>query len=185
MLILSIMDKERMIFEIDRRTVTEGDIVEINWRCPEAEQVKLTINNGFRSNEIQLEQSGTKRFRLNRSKGKTQLRITVMLQGKEHHKDIYVKVKKMPTVKAETVDSNGRKVNFLMRWWQQALTKWHATKASIDFRLRGLSVKKQFAVKLLAAIAVMLIISFFWPKFYTVALSTIAIILIVVLLRKD
>ena len=42
------MDKHRMIFNIDRRTVTEGDVVELTWQCDGAESVTLTIDNGYR-----------------------------------------------------------------------------------------------------------------------------------------
>ena len=47
-----------MTFDIDRRTVTEGDVVEVKWQCDEAESVKLTIDNGYRSTDIPLETSG-------------------------------------------------------------------------------------------------------------------------------
>ena len=98
------MDKHRMTFNIDRRTVTEGDVVELTWQCDGAESVTLTIDNGYRSTDIPLEISGTKRFRLNRSKGRTHLTIAVTMAGKVYRKKIDVRVKKMPTVRAETVD---------------------------------------------------------------------------------
>ena len=99
-----------MIFEIDRHTVTEGDVVEVKWDCTGSEQTVLTLDNGFRATEIPLEPSGTKRFRLNRSKGRTHLTIAVTMGGKTYRKKIAVRVKKMPTMKAETVDHRGRKV---------------------------------------------------------------------------
>ena len=73
------MDKHRMTFNIDRRTVTEGDVVELTWQCDGAESVTLTIDNGYRQTDIPLEISGTKRFRLNRSKGRTHLTIAVTM----------------------------------------------------------------------------------------------------------
>ena len=42
------MDKNRMTFNIDQRTVNEGDVVELTWQCDGAESVTLTIDNGYR-----------------------------------------------------------------------------------------------------------------------------------------
>lgn len=178
------MDKQRMTFEINRRTVTEGDIVEISWQCQGADSVMLTLDNGFRTSEIALDNSGTKRFRLNRSKGRTKLDLKVMLQGKEHHKVIKVKVKKMPTVKAETLDSNGRAQSWLTLQWQKVMTKWRELTAKFNIMLQALPLKKQLAAKVLMLIGVMLLISAIWPRFYSFALTLVAIYLIVVLARK-
>lgn len=185
------MDKQRMTFDIDRRTITEGDIVEISWQCEGADSVSLTLNNGFKTNEIALEISGTKRFRLNRSKGRTKLTLTVTIQGKKHQKTIHVKVKKMPTFKTETIDNNGkyrrampRLYKILNQLWQKIMSKWRGTTSKINLTLQSLPLKKQIAVKLLALISVMLIISFIWPRFYTFALTLLSLYLIVTLIRK-
>ena len=54
------MNNQRMTFDIDRHTVTEGDVVEVKWQCAEAENVVLTLDNGFRSTDIPLENTGSK-----------------------------------------------------------------------------------------------------------------------------
>ena len=79
-----------MIFEIDKRTVTEGDVVQLNWQCLGAEKAELIIDNGFRTSIIPVETVGTKRFRLNRSKGRTQLTMAVDIDGKTFRKRISV-----------------------------------------------------------------------------------------------
>lgn len=178
------MDKQRMIFEIDRRKVTEGDIVEITWQCEGADSVSLTLDNGFKTTDIALETSGNKRFRLNRSKGLTKLTLTVKIQGKEHHKTIRVRVKKMPTIKAETIDHNGRKMGWMKQWWQKIVTKWHEATAKYNQALQILPPKKQIAVKLLILISFMLLISAIWPKFYTFTLVALALYLTITLLRR-
>lgn len=178
------MDKQRMIFEIDHRTVTEGDVVEINWQCEGADSVMLTLDNGFRTSEIALDVNGTKRFRLNRSKGRTKLDLKVLVQGKEYHKVIKVRVKKMPTVKAETVDHNGHTVGWMNQLWQKVVTKWREITSKFNMTLQTLPLKKQIAVKLLMLIGTLLIVSAIWPKFYSFALTLVAIYLIVVLFRK-
>ena len=132
-----------MIFNIDRRVVTEGDVVEVTWQCAEAESVMLTLDNGYRSTNISLENNGSKRFRLNRSKGKTHLTITVRIQGKEYHKRIDVRVKKIPTVRPETVDSQGRPVSKLKQIWQKWMTNCRNTFAKFKYALSTLPERKQ------------------------------------------
>lgn len=173
-----------MIFEIDRRSVTEGDVVEINWQCEGAEEVKLTIDNGFRTTDIPLEISGSKRFRLNRSKGKTHMTIAVTTQGKVHRKTIDVRVKKLPTVKAETVDGNGKKLGFLNQWWQKVLTNWHNFTAKLKFAMSALPEGKQVIIKLMALLGVLLIIGAIWPKLQSFTLIILIIALTIGLLKK-
>ena len=173
-----------MIFEIDKRTVTEGDVVQLNWQCLGAEKAELIIDNGFRTSIIPVETVGTKRFRLNRSKGRTQLTMAVDIDGKTFRKRISVWVKKMPTVKAETVDSRGRAMSGIGQWWQRIVTKWHDYRSKMKFAMQVLPERKQLALKLLAIIGIILLVSALWPKFYSAALLLIIVYLFFVLLRR-
>lgn len=181
---MSGMDKNRMTFDIDRRTVTEGDVVELSWQCDGAESVALTIDNGYRTTDIPLEISGSKRFRLNRSKGRTHLTIAVTIAGKVYRKKIDVRVKKMPTVRAETVDHRGNRVGWLSQWWQRMLTKWHDFRTKLRLAMQSLPERKQVAVKMLLILSAVFIISAIWPKAYGTALLLLSIYLVVVLLRR-
>lgn len=178
------MDKQRMTFEIDHHSVTEGDVVEIRWQCDEAEKVVLTLDNGFRCSDIPLENNGSKRFRLNRSKGRTRLTITVTINGKEYKKTLRVRVKKMPVIHAETLNHQCRPTNSLSQWWQATLTKWHRLRQRIRFSLQSLPERKQIAIKLLIIIAVVLLLSAIWPKFYSIALGILTAYLILILFRR-
>lgn len=178
------MCNQRMTFDIDRRTVTEGDVVEVSWQCAEAESVNLTIDNGFRSTDIPLENSGSKRFRLNRSKGKTHLTITVSIGGKRYHKRINVRVKKIPTVRAETVDQQGKRLGWLRQWWQRMLTNWHNSRGRLKMGIQALPERKQLAAKLLLIMGVILLLSAIWPRVYGFALVILVAYLAFVLLRR-
>jgi len=178
------MNQHRMTFDIDRRTVTEGDVVEVNWQCVEAESVQLTIDNGFRSTDIPLETSGSKRFRLNRSKGKTHLTITVVIGGKSYHKRIDVRVKKMPTVRAETVDQQGKRLGWLRQWWQKRLTNWHDFRARMRQGMQALPERKQLAAKLLAIMGVILILSAIWPRMYSFGMMIMVAYLAYVMFKR-
>ena len=178
------MNNQRMTFDIDRHTVTEGDVVEVKWQCAEAENVVLTLDNGFRSTDIPLENTGSKRFRLNRSKGRTRLTIAVTIDGKKYQKSLRVRVKKMPTVRAETVDDRGHRQGALKQWWQKVLTNWHNYRKRLKLNMQALPERKQMVVKLLAIIAVVLLLSAIWPLIYNVGLVILSIYLIVVMFRR-
>ena len=173
-----------MTFNIDRRTVTEGDVVELSWQCDGAESVTLTIDNGYRTTDIPLEISGSKRFRLNRSKGRTHLTIAVSMAGKTYRKKIDVRVKKMPTVRAETVDHRGNRVGWLSQWRQRTLTKWHDFRTKLRLAMQSLPERKQVAAKMLLILATVLIISAIWPKAYGTALFLLSLYLVLVLIRR-
>ena len=173
-----------MTFDIDRRTVTEGDVVEVRWQCAEAESVKLTLDNGYRSTDIPLENSGSKRFRLNRSKGRTHLTITVVINGKSYSKRINVRVKKMATVRAETVDQHGRRQGALQLWWQNRLTNWHAFRSKMKMALQALPERKQLAAKLMVTIGILLILSAIWPSLYNFSMVIIVLYLAFVLIKR-
>ena len=174
-----------MTFAADRRTVTEGDVVELTWDCTGSERTELTIDNGFRATQIPLEAVGTKRFRLNRSKGRTHLTIAATVEGKTYRKKIDVRVKKMPTVRAETIDHRGRKVGAVGQWWQGVVTKWHDLRTKLRMAMQALPERKQMAVKLLAIIGVAMMVSAFWPKAMGIGLMLVMVYLVVVLMRRN
>ena len=178
------MNNQRMTFDIDRRVVTEGDVVEVKWQCAEAESVRLTIDNGYRSTEIPLENIGSKRFRLNRSKGRTHMTITVVIEGKSYSKRINVRVKKMPTMHAETVDQQGRRQGGLQVWWQKRLTNWHDYRAKLRQSMQALPEQKQLAAKTLGIMGVILILSAIWPRVYSFGMMIVVAYLGYVMLRR-
>ena len=84
--------EKRMTFDVDRTSVTEGDIVEIKWDCTGADRVELKIDNGFKATVLLLDIVGSKRFRLHRSKGRTSLTITAWKDGKHGSKTLKIKM---------------------------------------------------------------------------------------------
>ena len=178
------MNNQRMIFTIDRHIVTEGDVVEVSWRCIEAEQADLTLNNGYRSTTVQLPAEGTKRFRLNRSKGRTRLTIGVTIDGRHYSKTLRVRVKPMPVVHAETVDNQGRRQNPIKQAWQKILTKCHNIRQRLKDSMRALPESKQVAVKLLVILGLILLLSGIWPRVYSIGYLIIIAYLAYLLFRK-
>lgn len=162
-----------MTFDIDRTTVTEGDIVEVTWDCTGADRVELNINNGFKSSIIPLEISGTKRFRLNRSKGRTALTITAWKNGKSGSKTLKVRVNEMPTTHAETVDSRGQTMGPLRQWWHKIQPRW-----------QSLSAEKRMATRVLLLLAAILLITLFFPTLFFLGITALMIYLAYILWKK-
>ncbi len=163
-----------MTFNVDRTTVTEGDIVEVRWDCSGAERVELKIDNGYKATVLPLEISGSKRFRLHRSKGRTSLTITAWKDGKHGSKTIKVRVTDIPTTHAETVDNQGRKVSGIQQWWQQT-----------KLRYQSLPSDKRVAANVTMIVAAMLLLTLLSPRLLMLGLLGLLFYLLYVLWKKN
>lgn len=173
--------KPKVTFTADRHKVTEGDIVELRWNCPTAQSASLTINNGYRSSSIPIEPSGSKKFRLNRSKGRTKITLNAILDGHSYSQQLYVRVKPLKPIKAEQVDDRGRKINPLNQLWRNIKA---ATK-NLRTQYHLLPKHKQQALTLLSLLALTLLLSSFNLLFGTLGLVAISAYLIFVILKKS
>jgi hypothetical protein len=173
---------EKMTFTTDRTTVTEGEIVEVRWDCPGAESVDLSIDNGYKTSVIPLETSGSKRFRLNRSKGRTRLVLTAHVGGKGFSKAIKIKVKEIPVTKAETVDQRGEKMGWLKRWmnmpkWQSLLTRYRQGR-------QAMPKEKKLASNLLLMLGAVLLLGAIFPILLPVGIFALACYLLWVVMKR-
>ena len=170
--------KPQITFTTDTDTVTEGDVISIQWSCNPADSVRLIIDNGFKTNTIDVEASGIKRFRLNRSKGKTKLTIIALYNGKEASKTIKVKVKEMEVINAETVnDGHAYSGSHSMSWWKK-------TKMKLLYLWMTLPPTKKIVVIILNFLLVLLVMSLIFPRFLIFGLTLIIIYLTYFLLKK-
>ena len=168
---------EKMTFTTDRTSLTEGEIIEITWDCHEAERVELTIDNGFKSTVIALDLAGNKRFRLNRSRGKTKLTITAWVNGHSYSKTIKVRVAEMPTTQAETVDDKGRTVGKGKQWWRTYRERWRTS-------YNAMPPEKQLATRVLAIMGGILLVSLVWPGIIYFGFLGLLVYLVVVVNRR-
>lgn len=166
-------------FRIDKRTVTEGDIVYLQWSCSEAEQVQLIINNGYKANVLDVENNGNKKFRLNRSKGRTKLTLSVSYGGKIYTKTLAVRVKKQKTINPEYVDEKVRGRHF-----QGLKEKWESFKTKFKMLWQYLPERKRLAYILLSALAMLMLISMLYPKILGIGICVISLYLLWVILKK-
>ena len=170
--------KPQITFTTDTDTVTEGDVISIQWSCNPSDSVRLIIDNGFKTNTIDVEASGIKRFRLNRSKGKTKLTIIALYNGKKASKTIKVKVKEMEVINAETVnDGRAYSGSHSMSWWKK-------TKMKLLYLWMTLPPTKKIVVIILNFLLVLLVMSLIFPRFLLFGLTMIIIYLTYLLLKK-
>ena len=173
---------ERMTFTTDRTTVNEGEIVEVRWDCPGAESVDLTIDNGYKTSVIPLEIGGSKRFRLNRSKGRTRLVLTAHVGGKGFSKAIKVKVKEIPVTRAETVDQRGNPMGWLKRMWN--MPKWQAFLARYRQGRQAMPKEKKLASNLLMILGAILLLGTIFPILLPVGIFALACYLMWIVLKR-
>ena len=153
---------KNMTFEVDRRTVCEGDVVEVRWDCTGADRVELKIDNGFKASVIALDLVGTKRFRLNRSKGRTALTVTAWLGNRSGSKTIKVRVKEPQAVRAETVDAQGRTVSSAKESWQRLQQRW-----------RALPPDKRLASRIAMFMCGALLVGLLFPPLFMIGLAVV------------
>ena len=79
---------------IDKTTIKAGEILEIKWNCENADSMQLSINNGYKEVVTDIPMFGSKKIRLNRSKGKTKITLIAIVGGEKISKSEEVKVKK-------------------------------------------------------------------------------------------
>ena len=171
-----------MTFTTDRTTVTEGEIVEVRWNCPGASKVDLTIDNGYKASVIPLGLEGDKRFRLNRSKGRTRLTLTAHVDGKSYSKAIKVRVKEMPVTKAETIDHRGRTISGLRQWLNKIrwLSMWQRYRQG----RQALPKEKRLASRVLMLLGAVILLSTFAPRLLVVGIFAVVCYLMWVLLKR-
>ena len=164
-----------IVFKVDKDVVTEGDVVMVTWACPNATDVSVTLDNGYKSARMNVESAGSKKFRLNRSKGKTKITLEYTdAKGRRRDDTIKVRVKELPYTKAEEV--GGSKSSFA-GWWNKFSNK-------IKLSWNSLTDKKKIAMVVVWSIMLTLLLSLINPIFTQIGLMALMFYLAWVLLKK-
>ena len=114
-------------FDIDKKSVREGETVMVAWECGMPDAVTLTIENGYETTRLQLADSGSRAILIGKSKGKTTLRLTVAKSGKIERKELSVKVKNIKPIRAKTYRPRRQ---FSLRDVPQRVGEWWRTLSS-------------------------------------------------------
>lgn len=117
------------MFNLSHRIIRAGEILEITWASPDAEQVELLIRTGEKQSVLPVELTGVKRIRLKKTDGKTVISLRTYKQGKvkTNDKRIWVRPAKEEKLdEFEYVDGG----NFFVRQWREwkkdILSSWNA-----------------------------------------------------------
>lgn len=171
---------EKMTFKTDREALVEGEVITVEWDCLEAERVELSIDNGYKASVVPLEKSGTKRFRLNRSKGRTRLTITAWVGGKSYSKTIKVKVREMPTTRTETVGDD-----YAQRPPKKGLAaKWQELQLRWQMAWQAMTPDKKVASRVLIIIAATLLLCLVVPRLLIFGVLAVVAYLVWYIRRK-
>ena len=168
-------------FSSNRTKVTEGDIVEITWDCPGATNVTVGIDNGFKSSTTPVEATGCKKYRLNRSDGKTKLTLTADVDGRPIVKTLTIKVNK-PKVEEAKVDDGFTKYKRLDH--NNIKDKWRDIRTKFGYAWHSMGEKKQLAWRTLGLLLATMVLSMIWPKFLTFGLMVAVLYLCWVVFRR-
>jgi|SRR5574344_342376 hypothetical protein len=174
-----------MIFTVNKTRVTEGDVVEIKWKCPKAQNVKLTIDNGFRSSSADVEVEGAKKFKINRSNGQTVISLDALIDGKKINRNLFIKVKQ-PKVKVDDgFDSykrldNDRFKNFI----NSIKSKFKSFQYKFKLFWSSLPPQKKQAYILLMIIFGIMIISSFYPRIIFFGMTALSLYLLWTLMKR-
>lgn len=105
------------MFNLSHRIIRAGEVLEITWASPDADQVELLIRTGEKQSVLPVEQAGVKRIRLKNADGKTVTSLRTYKQGKVkiQNKRIWVRPAKEEKLdEFEYVDGG----NFFVRQWR-------------------------------------------------------------------
>lgn len=164
------------VFKVDKDVVTEGDVVMVTWACPNAADVCVTLDNGYKSARMDVDSIGSKKFRLNRSKGKTKITLEYTdAKGRRRDDTIKVRVKELPYTKTEEVGGGSK--SSLGEWWSKFSNK-------IKLSWNSMTEKKKIAMIVIWSIMLTLLLSLIHPFFMQIGLMALMFYLAWVLLKK-
>lgn len=168
--------KENKLYA-SQTVVTEGDVVELSWCCPQWSEVQFTIDNGRLSSSMAVSATDSKKFRLKRT-GRTTFILTGVAQGKNQMSKVRVRVRAMKVTRAQTVDDHGKPLSA----WRQRLRE--ASHINLRQRWQGLSAEKRLAWQLLVGLFVLTVIISLAPRLLAWGLLAMMGYLVWIIMRR-
>ena len=121
--------KSRLILTTDRKSVSEGEYMEIRWACDACpDSLYLSINSGCTQYSIAVSDSGTTRIPVPKSNGKMTVKLIGVISGKKVTESIDVRVKS--TKKAGTKVPLSSRMKMFREKMQ---AKWYVFRAQMKY----------------------------------------------------
>jgi len=173
------MKRSDLSLSVNQTVVTEGDIVTLQWSAPDGAAVQLSIDNGYKNAIQDVSPTGSKQFRLNRSRRYTTFSITASLNGKSASRRVAVRVKPPKVQRAEVINDPYQSAPDASNHIPVKM-RWEMTKAAFQRSWNNMPTQKQVATVALSIASLSLL---FYGLSYTKLAIFLWIVLMVYLLR--
>ncbi len=171
-----------MKFKVSKRIVREGDIVEVTWECPEAESARITIDNGYRSASAVVPSSGSKKYKLNRSKGRTRITLFANCHDTSVHREIFIIVRKSRSSRAKSEDNVYDSYTRMDK--PNVKQRFRIFRERLSYAWQYVPAQKKLAYTLLLLLSLVMLLSAFIPKVTYFGLFALAAYLLWYIYKK-
>ena len=121
--------KSRLILTTDRKSVSEGEYMEIRWACDACpDSLYLSIDSGCTQYSIAVSDSGTTRIPVPKSNGKMTVKLIGVISGKKVTESIDVRVKSTKKAGTKTPLSSRMKM-----FGEKMKAKWYVFRAQMKY----------------------------------------------------
>ena len=121
--------KSKLSLSTDRKSVSEGEYIEIRWSCDACpDSLYLSIDSGCTQYSIAVSDSGTTRIPVPRSNGKMTVKLIGVISGKKVSESLDVRVKSIKSKAAKAPLSS--RLKFFKEKMQ---AKWYVFRAQIKY----------------------------------------------------
>lgn len=131
-------------FEVSAKRAKEGDWVDVSWECDTPDAVSLTTDNGYKTDRINLADSGTTRVYIPKSKGKMKMSLTAVMGTNKESRTESIGVKNRKTAKAKPAG-----IGRFQMWREKMRARWCQTKAQVQYAWTYLPKKKKTMYKVI------------------------------------
>ena len=121
--------KSKLSLSTDRKSVSEGEYIEIRWSCDACpDSLYLSIDSGNTQYSIAVSDSGTTRIPVPKSNGKLTVKLIGVISGKKVTESVDVRVKGDKRAKSKAPLSNRMKM-----FSEKMKAKWYVFRANMKY----------------------------------------------------
>ena len=122
--------KDKLILITDRKSVSEGEYVEIKWACDACpDSLYLAYDSGSEKYSFAVADSGTTRILIRKSNGKAIITLNAVVSNKKVSKSVEVRVKNARHNRTAKVSGLSR---FTM-WKEKIQADWYVFRAQLKY----------------------------------------------------
>ena len=117
--------KKQMTLSTDRKSVSEGEYIEIKWACDACpDSLYLAIDSERTQYSIAVSDSGTTRIPVPKSNGKMTVKLIGVISGKKVTESVEVRVKTAKQSKPKVPQAKWYVFRANMKYWWLSQKKW-------------------------------------------------------------